>query len=87
MFQLATEMEKAGLVEEVVSEGLALTDVSVRTVQWCIALTGRPSDAKQELEIKPNRVNRLVTKTYLELVYGTIFAVVKCKTNVGIRPK
>lgn len=27
MFQLATEMEKAGLVEEVVSDGLALTDV------------------------------------------------------------
>ncbi|CAN0343995.1 unnamed protein product, partial [Laminaria digitata] len=26
MFQLATEMEKAGLVEEVVSDGLALTD-------------------------------------------------------------
>ena len=28
MFQLATEMERAGLVEEIVSDGLALTDVS-----------------------------------------------------------
>lgn len=28
MFQLATEMERAGLVEEVVADGLALTDVS-----------------------------------------------------------
>lgn len=27
MFQLATEMERAGLVEEVVADGLALTDV------------------------------------------------------------
>lgn len=27
MFQLATEMERAGLVEEIVSDGLALTDV------------------------------------------------------------
>ncbi|CAN0221532.1 unnamed protein product, partial [Ectocarpus sp. 13 AM-2016] len=26
MFQLATEMERAGLVEEVVADGLALTD-------------------------------------------------------------
>lgn len=27
MFQLATEMERAGLVEEIVSDGLALSDV------------------------------------------------------------
>lgn len=29
MFQLATEMERAGLVEEIVSDGLALTDVRI----------------------------------------------------------
>lgn len=28
MFQLATEMERAGLVEEIVADGLSLTDVS-----------------------------------------------------------
>lgn len=32
MFQLATEMERAGLVEEIVSDGLALTDVRCVTV-------------------------------------------------------
>ncbi len=30
MFQLATEMERAGLVEEIVSDGLSLTDVRLR---------------------------------------------------------
>lgn len=35
MFQLATEMEKAGLVEEVVADGLALADVRPLSDDFC----------------------------------------------------
>lgn len=36
MFQLATEMERAGLVEEVVADGLALTDVRSTTKAFVV---------------------------------------------------
>lgn len=49
MFELATEMERAGLVEEVVTEGLALTDVSFDSV----CLFGVLRHLSQSLRVPP----------------------------------